>query len=132
MRLAVMMLAALGGAGCGTVGGATRLSQASAECDQVTFGRQELQFRCGGVVYDLQAIAVQSERIFDIVDRVSFTRRHYLVQANGRSYAFKAEQLEGERYPRRVVVETRRGFTRLELDGQGNVVAASPAVDLSL
>jgi hypothetical protein len=132
MRGAMLMLAVLAAAGCGTIGSATRPGQQTAECDQVAFGRQDLQFRCGAVVYDLLATAVQSERIFDIVDRVSFTRRHYLVSVSGRSYAFKTEQLEGERYPRRVVLQTQRGFTRVLLDGQGNVITSSPSLDLSL
>jgi hypothetical protein len=100
-------------------------------CDDLAYSRDDLRFRCGAVTYDLLQVPVRSRQVFDLVSREAYTRRHYLVRFGGRRYAFKAEQLAGERYPRRVLLETRRGFTRLLLDRQGNVVSSSQAPDLS-
>lgn len=100
-------------------------------CDDLAYSRDDLRFKCGAVTYDLLQAPVRSRRIFDLVSREAFTRRHYLVRVGGRRYAFKAEQLAGERYPRRVLLETRQGFTRLLLDQEGNVVSSNQAPDLS-
>lgn len=104
---------------------------AGSGCAHLAYSRDHLRFRCDAVTYDLLQAPVRSRQIFDIVTREAFTRRHFLVRVGGRRYAFKAEQLEGERYPRRVLLETRRGFARLLLDREGNVVASSEAIDLS-
>jgi len=126
----MMLIAAAALMGCGTVRTSAMAPVHGASCASLGYSKQDLKFRCGSVTYDLLATPVRSQRIFDIVTRESFTRRHYLVQVGGQRYAFKAEQMEGERYPRQVVLETGQGFTRLLLDLQGNVVGAMPAVSL--
>ena len=133
MQKALLVLTASAVLGCGTVRGprAAPLRGATAGCERPSFSRERLQFRCGAVVYDLLGTPVRSEEVFDIVARVGYTRRHYLARAGDRRYAFKAEQLHGERYPRHVVLETRRGFARVLLDRQGNVVESSWGADLS-
>jgi hypothetical protein len=98
-----------------------------ARCDRIAFDRQDLRFRCGGVTYDLLRKPVRSRRVFDIVSRQTFTRRHYVKDG----YAYKTVQLGSERYPRMVMLETQAGFRHLVLDRQGNVIQSVRAPDLS-
>lgn len=98
-----------------------------ARCDRIDFDKQDLRFRCGGVTYDLLGEPVRSRRVFDIVSRQTFTRRHYVTHG----YAYKTVQLGSERYPRMVMLETHGGFRHLVLDRQGNVIQSVRAPDLS-
>jgi len=100
-------------------------------CSELSYSPQQVAFRCGAVTYDLLRTPVRSRRIFDIVSREAFTRRHFVTRRGGRRYVFQTVQLEGEPYPRVVLLETPRGFTRVLLDRQGNVVRSEAASDLS-
>lgn len=98
---------------------------------ELAFSKQDLALRVGGVIYDLLgSTPVRSARIFDLLSRETFTRRYFVVHAEGRKYAFKTEQREGEAYPRAILVETRSGFRRVLLDAAGNILRADAARDL--
>ena len=136
MRPAMLLLTAIT---CMSTGCATgQLSPAEpsaalgggAVCDAPSYNKQELRFRCGDATYDLLRMPVRSERIFDIVTREAFTRRYYLVRLGGRQYAYKTMQLQGERYPRKVLLETQRGFRRVLLDLHGDVIVTDRALEL--
>jgi hypothetical protein len=120
--------------GCGAPAPApmTPLQAPTAGCASLSYSKAELRFRCDGVTYDLLATPLRSQRVFDIVSRQAFTRRYFQVRVGRRRYAFKTEQLQGEAVPRRVVLETPRGFARLLLDPQGQVVWSGRVSDLNL
>jgi hypothetical protein len=99
-------------------------------CEAPSYDKQDLSFRCGDATYDLLRTPVRSERIFDIVTREAFTRRYYVTQLGGRRLAYKTVQIQGERHPRKVMLETQRGFRRVLLDPQGNVILADRALEL--
>jgi len=100
-------------------------------CVSPTYDPQQHVFRCGAIVYDLMQTPVRSRRVFDLLSRETFTRRHFVVRSGGRRYVFKAVQLDGERHPRKVLLETPGGFVQLQLDNAGNVVRSNRAADLS-
>jgi len=120
-------------AGC--AGPATRADvvhlPARGGCDDLTYCKEALTFRCGAVTYDLLQTPVRSRRIFDILSREAVTTRHYLVRSGGRYYSFRTEQLEGARFPREVLLETRRGFAHVRLRDDGAVIATEHTPGLS-
>jgi hypothetical protein len=99
-------------------------------CEAPSYSKQDLSFRCGAATYDLLQEPVRSERVFDIVTREAFTRRYYVTRLGGRRLAYKTVQLQGERHPRKVMLETQQGFRRVLLDLQGNVILADRALEL--
>lgn len=123
MKTRLMLLLVVATAGCGGVSTRTRVVHLPGRggCDELTYSRQELTFRCGAVTYDLLQTPVRSRRIFDLLSREAVTTRHYLVRSGGRYYAFRTEQLDGARFPREVMLETRRGFAHVRLGDGGEV-----------
>lgn len=101
-----------------------------ADCEAPSYSKQDLSFRCGDATYDLLRAPVRSEKVFDIVTREAFTRRYYVTRLGGRQLAYKTVQLQGERHPRQVMLETQQGFRRVVLDPQGNVILADRALGL--
>ena len=125
--LAITTLAALS-TGCAAVPQTTFVSHRApvrAGCQELAFDRQNLAFRCDERTYELLQTPVRSRRIFDIVTRERFTRRHFIATTNGQRYVYRTEQMEGAGFPARVVLETRRGFMLLKLDKQGQVVSSA-------
>ena len=124
MRRIAILLAILPAA-CAAV------QQSARPGNTLEFQKRELRLDAGGVTYDLlSAMPVRSARIYDLVSRETFTRRYFVVHAEGRQYVCKTEQREGELYPRKILVETRAGFRRVLLDGEGNIVRAEAVADL--
>ena len=122
--MAMISLVALLG-GCATTHKDTFVAftaPTEAGCREVAFDRQNLAFRCDERTYDLLQTPVRSRKIFDIVTHERFTRRHFITSARGHSYVYRTEQMEGEGFPTRVVLETRQGFMLLELNQFGQVV----------
>ena len=132
MTRATLLLVTLA-AGCGAP--TTRASvvhlPARGGCEELTYCKEALTFRCGAVTYDLLQTPVRSRRIFDILSREAVTTRHYLVRAGKRYYAFRTEQLEGARFPREVLLETRRGFAHVQLGDDGEVIATEQTPGLT-
>ena len=124
--MALISLALLGG--CATAHKDTFVAftaPSEAGCREVAFDRQNLAFRCDERTYDLLQVPVRSRKIFDIVTREQFTRRHFVTSARGHSYVYRTEQMEGEGFPTRVVLETRQGFMLLKLNQFGQVVSSA-------
>jgi hypothetical protein len=126
MSLVTILLLGLGGCAAHTPVPHTRPPSTA-----LAFSKQELALHLGGVTYDLLGAApVRSARVFDLLSRETFTRRYFVTHSEGRQYAFKTEQREGELYPRTILVETRNGFRRVVLDTAGNILRADAARDL--
>lgn len=94
-------------------------------CQQVSFDKQALAFNCDALVYDLLKTPIRSRRIYDILTQESYTRRHFVVQTEGRQYVYRTEQLDGVGFPARVLLETRRGFMQVQLNQFGQVVSST-------
>ncbi len=123
----ITLLAALWG-GCATTAKDTYVSftsPAGVGCQDVAFDRQNLAFRCDERTYDLLQTPVRSRKIYDIVTRERYTRRHFINSANGRRYVYRTEQMEGDGFPARVVLETQKGFMLLKLNQFGQVVSSA-------
>jgi hypothetical protein len=123
----ITLVALLGG--CATTPPADSFIRFSAPpetgCEDVAFDRQNLAFRCDERTYDLLQTPVRSRKIYDFVTRERFTRRHFVNSASGKRYVYRTEQMEGEGFPTRVVLETRQGFMLLKLDRLGQVVSTA-------
>lgn len=124
----LILLAAIVLAGCSTTGtpaAQVRLAAGSPGCGKFVFNKKTLRFQCDDIAYDLLGSPERIRRIFDIVSREAFTRSHYIVKSQGKRYAFRTERMEGEHFPWKIILETRRGFVRVVLDPRGNVVHTS-------
>jgi hypothetical protein len=127
MRSVLLLLFLIGG--CGLPPSAVAPARAARR--PLAFHRQSLTLECESLSFDLlRATPVRSARVYDLLSHETFTRRYFLVQAGGRPYALKTEQLEGEPYPRKIAVETPAGFRLVLLDRRGNVVSSEGARDL--
>lgn len=127
LTTAIFALAALLG-GCATANKDTFIAftaPVEAGCQDVGFDRQNLAFRCDERTYDLLQTPVRSRKIFDIVTRERYTRRHFVKSAEGKRYTYRTEQMEGHGFPARVVLETRQGFMLLKLDMYGQVISST-------
>ncbi len=94
-------------------------------CQEVAFDKQNLAFRCDERTYDLLQTPVRSRKIYDIVTRERFTRRHFIASGKGKQYVYRTEQMEGAALPARVVLETRQGFMLLKLNQFGQVISTA-------
>ncbi len=126
--LTMITFAALMG-GCATTNPADSYIRVTAPpetgCDSVAFDRQNLAFRCDERTYDLLQTPVRSRKIYDIVTQERYTRRHFVNSARGERYVYRTEQMEGQGFPARVLLETAQGFMLLRLNKVGQVVSTA-------
>ncbi|MBW2964707.1 hypothetical protein KY363_04570 [Candidatus Woesearchaeota archaeon] len=96
-------------------------------CSMMSYDPKELFFSCDGIRYDLFQKPVMEDRKYDILEGRARTIRHFAVESEGKKYTFITEQTNDEKYPCRVILETKKGQIGLELDSTGKIISMNNA-----
>lgn len=96
-------------------------------CGTMRYDPKELMFSCDGIHYDLFQRPVREDRKYDILEGRARTIRHFAVENSGKTYTFITEQTNDNKYPCRVLLETKKGLIGIELDDSGKVMSMNDA-----